>query len=158
MAEFGTAAIGAGVALGAAAYGAASGFVGRHESVHSLQLTEIRRHITDFEAAYGRGEVTEKDWEIYQAIRTEWVAGVIAPYPSMNVQARARQKESEYEESISAYKETPTFLFVTKWDKKRPAEEEGVAEGESVVKITLLCTSTYSWDPNIHSNTVSMII
>ena len=71
MADFGTAAIGAGVALGAAAYGAASGFVGRHESVHSLQVTEIRRHITDFEAAYGRGEVTEKDWEIYQAIRTE---------------------------------------------------------------------------------------
>ena len=150
MAEFGTAAIGAGVALGAAAYGAASGFVGRHESVHSLQVTEIRRHITDFEAAYGRGEVTEKDWEIYQAIRTEWVADVIAPYPSVNVQARARQKESEYEESISAYKvgqKAPS-----------PAEEEGVAEGKSVVKITLLCTSTYSWDPNIHSNTVSMII
>ena len=71
MAEFGTAAIGAGVVLGAAAYAAATGFVARHESVHSLQVTEIRRHITDFEAAYGRGEVTEEDWEIYQAIRTE---------------------------------------------------------------------------------------
>ena len=35
-----------------------------------------------------------------------------------NVQARARQKESEYEESISAYKETSTFRFVTKWNKK----------------------------------------
>jgi hypothetical protein len=59
MAEFGTAAIGAGVALGAAVY---TGFVARHESVHSLQVTEIRRHITDFEAAYAeRGDVTGED-------------------------------------------------------------------------------------------------
>ena len=71
MAEFGTAAIGAGAALGVAAYAAAAGFAARHESVHSLQVTEIRRHTTDFEAAYGRGEVTEEDWKIYQAIRTE---------------------------------------------------------------------------------------
>ena len=36
------------------------------------------------------------------------------------------------------------------------AEEEGVEEGESVVKITLLCASAYSRDPNIPSNAVSM--
>lgn len=102
MAELGTAAIGAGVALGATVYTAATGFVARHESVHSLQVTEIRRHITDFESAYGRGEVTEEDWQIYLAIRTE-----------------ARKKESEYEESISAYKETPVFRFVTKWNQRR---------------------------------------
>ena len=71
MAELGTAAIGAGAALGAAAYASATGFVARHESVHSVQVTEIRRHISDFEAAYGRGEVTEEDWEKYLAIRTE---------------------------------------------------------------------------------------
>jgi hypothetical protein len=35
MAEFGTAAIGAGAALGVAAYAATTGFVARHESVHS---------------------------------------------------------------------------------------------------------------------------
>ena len=61
MAEFGTAAIGA----GAAAYAATAGFVARHESVHSLLVTEIRRHVTNFEAAYERGEVSEKDWKIY---------------------------------------------------------------------------------------------
>ena len=71
MAELGTAAIGAGVALGAAAYSAATGFIARHESVHSVQVTEIRRHISDFEAACGRGEVTEEDWRKYLAIRTE---------------------------------------------------------------------------------------
>ena len=80
MAEFGTAAIGAGVALGAAAYAAATGFVARHESVHSLQVTDIRRHIIDFETAYGRGEVSEEDWKVYQTIRIEWVAGAIAFY------------------------------------------------------------------------------
>jgi hypothetical protein len=70
MAELGlgTAAIGAGAALGAAVYTAATGFFARHASVHSLQVTEIRRNVTDFEAAYGRGEVTE-EWQIYLAIR-----------------------------------------------------------------------------------------
>jgi hypothetical protein len=34
------------------------------------------------------------------------------------VHVRARQKESEYEESIAAYKETSTFRLVTKWNKK----------------------------------------
>ena len=71
MAELGTAAIGAGAAFGTAAYAATTGFVARHESVHSVQVTEIRRHISDFEAAYGRGEVTEEDWKIYLDIRTE---------------------------------------------------------------------------------------
>jgi len=71
MAELGAAAIGVGAAFGAAVYTTATGFVARHESVHSLQVTEIRRHITDFEAAYGRGEVTEEDWKLYLAIRTE---------------------------------------------------------------------------------------
>ena len=71
MAEFGTAAIGAGVALGAAAYSDAIGFIARHESVHSVQVTEIRRQISDYEVAYERGEVTEEDWGKYLAIRTE---------------------------------------------------------------------------------------
>ena len=66
MAEFGV-----GAAFGPAAYTTATGFVARHESVHSLQVTEIRRHVTDFEAAYGRGEVTEEDWKQYLSIRTE---------------------------------------------------------------------------------------
>ena len=50
---------------------------------------------------------------------------VILLYPSVtNMQARARQKESEYEESISAYKETPTFRFVTKWSKKHQVRQK----------------------------------
>jgi len=110
MAELGTAAIGVGAALGATAYAAATGFIARHESVHSLQVTEIRRHISDFEAAYGRGEVTEEDWGKYLSIRTE-----------------ARQKESEYEECISAYKDTPTFRFVAKWKKKRQVRRKKAA-------------------------------
>ena len=64
-------AIGAGVALGAAFYTAASGFVARHENTHSSQVTEIRRLISDFEAAAERGEVTEEDWKVYRAIRAE---------------------------------------------------------------------------------------
>ena len=66
----GTAAIGASIALGAAVYTAATGFVARHENTHSLQVTEIRRQIADFEAANGRGEVSEKDWQVYQALST----------------------------------------------------------------------------------------
>ena len=68
MAELG---IGAGVALGAAAYKDATGFVARHENTHSLQVTEIRRLISDFETAYGRAEVTEEDWQAYRAICAE---------------------------------------------------------------------------------------
>lgn len=71
MAELGAAAIGAGAALGAAVYTAAIGFVSRHESVHSIQVTEIRRHVAEFEAAYRRGEVTEEDWRVYLTIRAE---------------------------------------------------------------------------------------
>ena len=71
MAEFGTAAIGAGAALGAAVYTTAAGFVSRHENTHSLQVTEIRRHISDFEVAFGRGEVTKEDWQVYLTIRAE---------------------------------------------------------------------------------------
>jgi hypothetical protein len=70
MAELG-AAIGAGAVLGGAVYAAATGFVSRHETTHSLQVTEIRRLVTDFEAAYRSGEVIEDDWQRYQAIRDE---------------------------------------------------------------------------------------
>lgn len=75
MAELGAAAIGLGAALGAVAYTAANGFSARHESNHILQVSEIRRHITDFETANGRGEVTDDDWQLYLAIRSEYVAG-----------------------------------------------------------------------------------
>jgi len=71
MAELGAAAIGAGATIGAAFYAAASGFIARHENTHSLQVTEIRRHIADFEAAYERGEVAEDDWRKYLTIRDE---------------------------------------------------------------------------------------
>ena len=69
MAEFAAAAIGAGVALGTATYTTAVGFVARHESVHSLQLAETRRHIMLFEAA--REEITEEGWEVFLTIRAE---------------------------------------------------------------------------------------
>jgi len=69
MAELGAAAIGAGATIGAALYTAASGFIARHENTHSLQVTEIRRHIADFEAAYKQGEVAEDDWRTYLDIR-----------------------------------------------------------------------------------------
>ena len=71
MAELGTAAIGAGAAFGAVAYAAATGFIARHENVHSVQVADIRLHIFDFEAAYRRGEVTEEDWGKYLVLRTE---------------------------------------------------------------------------------------
>ena len=59
------------LALGAAVYTATAGFIARHENTHSLQVKEIRHHVSDFEAAHGRGEVTEEDWQVYQAIRSE---------------------------------------------------------------------------------------
>ena len=71
MAELGAAAIGMAATMGAALYTAASGFIARHENTHSLRVTEIRRHIADFEAAYAQGEVTEDDWRTYLAIRNE---------------------------------------------------------------------------------------
>ena len=42
----------------------------------------------------------------------------IVLYTRVNKWARAQQKESKYEESIAAYKETPAFSLVTKWNKK----------------------------------------
>ena len=36
-----------------------------------------------------------------------------------DARCRARRKESEYEESIEAYKETPLFSFVRKWRRRR---------------------------------------
>jgi len=71
MAELGAAAIGAGATIGATLYTTASRFIARHESTHSLQVTEIRHHIADFEAAYAQGEVAEDDWHTYLAIRDE---------------------------------------------------------------------------------------
>jgi hypothetical protein len=79
MAELG-AAIGVGAVLGGAVYTAATGFAARHETTHSLLVTEIRRLVTDFEAAYRRGDVTEDDWQRYQAIRDESVL-IVAYYP-----------------------------------------------------------------------------
>ena len=35
-----------------------------------------------------------------------------------------RQKESEYEESIEAYKEMPIYRFVRKWDKRRQVRQK----------------------------------
>lgn len=73
------AAMGVGVTIGAAAYTHAGGFVARHETVRSQQSTEIQQQVTNFEAAYERGEVRGRDWQEYRSIR-----------------AVARQKESEY--------------------------------------------------------------
>ena len=153
MAEIGTAAVG----VGAAAYAAATGFIARHESVHSVQVTEIRRHISDFEAAYGRGEVTEEDWGKYLAIRTEWVAGGYPLYPFTpsvtNMKTRARQIESEYEESISVYKDTPTFRFVAKWKKKRQVRQKKALQKSNrslrlhyYVRLPLVPV----WNPKVH--------
>ena len=77
MAELGAAAIGAGATIGAALYTAASGFIARHENTHSLQVTEMRRHIADFEAMYARGEVAEDDWRAYLAFRNQRVQVVV---------------------------------------------------------------------------------
>jgi len=71
MAELGAAAVGGGFALAAAGYAAGAGFASRHENTHAQQLAEMRRHISDFEAAYERGEIAEHDWEQFLTIRAE---------------------------------------------------------------------------------------
>ena len=71
MAELGAAAVGGGFALAAAGYAAATGFASRHENTHAQQLAEMRRHVSDFEAAYEREEVTEHDWKQFLTIRAE---------------------------------------------------------------------------------------
>jgi len=38
--------------------------------------------------------------------------------------SRVRQKESEYEDSIEAYKETPVYHFIHKWRKRRQVWEK----------------------------------
>jgi hypothetical protein len=71
MAELGAAVVGGGFALMAAGYAAGAGFTSRHENTHAQQVAELKRHISDFEAAYDREEVTEHNWQEFLAIRTE---------------------------------------------------------------------------------------
>ena len=71
MAELSAAVIGGGFAMAVAGYTTSTGFASRHENTHAQQLAEMRRHVSDFEAAYERGEVTEHDWEQFLTIRAE---------------------------------------------------------------------------------------
>jgi len=71
MAEFGAAVVGGGFALAAAGYATGAGFTSRHENTHAQQVAEMKRHISDFEAAYERQEVTEHDWQEFLTIRAE---------------------------------------------------------------------------------------
>jgi len=71
MAEFGAAVVGGGFALAAAGYAAGTGFTSRHENTHAQQVAEMKRHISDFEAAYQRQEVMEHDWQQFLTIRAE---------------------------------------------------------------------------------------
>jgi hypothetical protein len=71
MAEFGIAAVGGGFALAAASYIAATGFTSRHENTHAQQVAEMKRHISEFEAAYERQEVMEHDWQQFLTLRGE---------------------------------------------------------------------------------------
>jgi len=38
--------------------------------------------------------------------------------------SRARQSESNYEDSIEAYKETPVYKFLLKWERRRQVREQ----------------------------------
>ena len=71
MAEFGVAVVGGGFALSTAGYTTATGFTSRHENTHAQQVTEMEHHISDFEAAYERQEVTEHDWQQFLTLRAE---------------------------------------------------------------------------------------
>jgi len=71
MAEIGAAVVGGGFALAAAGYSVGTGFTSRHENTHAQQVAEMKRHISDFEAAYERQEVTEHDWQQFLTIRAE---------------------------------------------------------------------------------------
>ena len=71
MAELGAAVVGGGFALAAAGYAAGTGFTSRHENTHAQQVAEMKRHISDFEVAYTKQEVTEDDWQRFLTIRAE---------------------------------------------------------------------------------------
>jgi hypothetical protein len=75
------------------------------------------------------------------------------------VHIRARQKESEYEESIAAYKETSTFRLVTKWNKKCRVRQKKKALREANRSLRLhyyvRLLTTHLRYPNIYSNVVS---
>lgn len=71
MAAVGAAVVGGAFAIGSAAYTAGTGFVSRHENTHTQQVAEMKRHISEFEAAYQRQEVTERDWQEFLTIRGE---------------------------------------------------------------------------------------
>jgi len=71
MAELGAAVVGGGFAIAAAGYAAGAGFTSRHENTHAQQVAEMKRHTSDFEAAYERREVTEHDWQQFLTICAE---------------------------------------------------------------------------------------
>jgi hypothetical protein len=71
MAELGAAVVGGGFALAAAGYAVGAGFTSRHENTHAQQVAEMKRHISDFETAYEKQEVTEHDWQEFLTIRAE---------------------------------------------------------------------------------------
>ena len=71
MAEVGAAVVGGGFALVAACCAAGVGFTSRHENTHAQQVAEMKRHVSDFEAAYKRQEVTEHDWQQFLTFRAE---------------------------------------------------------------------------------------
>ena len=71
MAEFGATVVGGSFALAVAGYTTSTGFTSRHENTHAQHLAETKRHISDFEAAYERQEVTEHDWQQFLTIRAE---------------------------------------------------------------------------------------
>ncbi|KIM49894.1 hypothetical protein M413DRAFT_6717 [Hebeloma cylindrosporum] len=114
MAEIGAAVVGGAFTLAAAGYSSGTGFTARHETTHAQQIAEMKRHISDFELAYERQEVTENDWERFLAIRADKPIDM----------ARARESESNYEESIEAYKETPVYRFILKWKRRRQVRKK----------------------------------
>ena len=65
--------LGGGFTLAAAGYMAGAGFIARHKNVHVQQVVEVKRHIAEFEEAYKREEVTERNWEQFLAICRESV-------------------------------------------------------------------------------------
>ena len=132
MAEIGAAVVGGGFALAAAGYSAGTGFTSRHENTHAQQVAEMKRHISDFQAAYERQEVTEHDWQQFLTIRAEWVISAchISSTTSWHVQSEA--KWSTLRRQYRSVQRDTNVQVSPQVEEKATSEDEkeGITESE----------------------------
>jgi hypothetical protein len=131
MAEIALGAVGAAATVAAAELTAASGFAGRHESIHRQEITEIQRNTDNFLGNLQSGDVTRFEEKEFWDTRDKCVQGHPQSSKRGLIQcvwsARAVQHGDEYYESIESYKEMSWINIVAKLQKKKEVRKEKCA-------------------------------